>query len=102
MKNNETTIHAHHEEVIKENETTVIPSIFMFKGGSEELFPFVHVCKEKNSTLYFENEDITIKPDADVYSNIPLTFYGTIAAYPNVAIQYMRYMMNIDKMKWPD
>ena len=91
-----------HRNVIVENGKIEIPSIFMFKGGGDELFPFLYVCKKKNCTVRFENEDITVLPEEDAYQNVVLSFYATVAANPVLPEQYMRYLNNLGKMKWAD
>lgn len=90
-----------HSEIVVPNGMVEIPSIFMFRGGAEELFPFLYACKEQNCTVYFKNEDITVLPDSDAYKNVMLSIYATIAMVPDIPCQYARYMMNLDKMKWP-
>lgn len=90
-----------HNDVIVENETVTVPSIFMFTGGPEELFPFLIGCREKNCTVWFENEDITVAPKEDSYQNVLLSLYATLAATPSIPTQYMRYVFNLDKMVWP-
>ena len=35
-----------HDEVIKKDGTVVIPSIFMFKGGAGECYPFLKMSWE--------------------------------------------------------
>lgn len=91
-----------HDEIIIENGTISIPSIFMFNGGADELFPFLHKCREKKCTVRFLNEDITVKPDGDSYQNVILSIYVTIAAEPKMAHQYIRYLLNLDKMSWDE
>lgn len=91
-----------HSEIVVSNGTVKIPSIFMFKGGADELFPFLYACKGKNCTVYFDNEDITVSPDSDARQNVMLSIYAMVAMMPNIPCQYARYMLNFDKMKWPE
>lgn len=91
-----------HRNVIVENGEIKIPSIFMFNGGSIELFSFLGTCKEKNCTVHFENEDITVLPKDNAYQMIVLSVYATIAAEPKIAEQYINYVHNLSKMKWEE
>lgn len=66
--------------LIKENETITLFSIFDFKGGAGELFPFLYMCRELNCTVVFENEGIKVVPDdRDIMQNTQLVIYATIA-----------------------
>lgn len=83
-----------HYELIKENETIELFSVFDFTGGAEELFPFLYACRELNCTVVFENEGITHKPDDDnkMEQQLILSIYATIAAEPKIANDYIRYL----------
>lgn len=87
-----------HSDLIKENEVIMIPSIFAFKGGAGELFSFLHGCKLKNCTVYFENEDITVKPDDDVDGNYKLSLYAEIPR-TRLVDDYLRYLNNFSEMQ---
>lgn len=89
-----------HFNLIVENEIINIPSVFMFKNGCKELFPFLYACKEYNCTVYFVNENLTVTPYEEVYQNMLLTIYAHIAEYPKIANDYIRYLSKIDDMTW--
>lgn len=89
-----------HYELIQDNGKIHIPSVFMFKGGHEELFPFLFVCRIKNCTVVFDNEDITVAPKEDVFQNFLLSIYAHVAESPKIANDYMRYLSNLDEMNW--
>lgn len=83
-------------ELIRENETIKLFSVFDFNGGAEELFSFLFGCKKLNCTVVFENEGITINPnnDGDTEQNLLLSFYAMIAKEPKIANDYIRYLSN--------
>lgn len=83
-------------ELIKENETITLFSIFDFNGGAEELFPFLYGCKKLKCTVVFENENITVKPcdENEAHQNLLLSFYAMIAKEPKIANDYIRYLSN--------
>lgn len=84
-----------HYDLIKENQTIELRSIFDFKGGSEELFPFLFGCEKKNCTVIFKNEDITVKPEDDEdksIQSIKLSLYAFIAKDPKIVKEYVRYL----------
>ena len=82
-----------HGELIKENETVTLFSVFDFAGGAEELFPFLYGCKQLNCTVVFENEGVTVRPDGDDgLQNLLLSFYAMIAKEPKIANDYINYL----------
>lgn len=84
-----------HKELIRENETITLFSIFDFKGGAEELFPFLLGCKNANCDVVFENEGITVYADReknDIAQDLMLSLYALIAKEPKVVTDYMNYM----------
>lgn len=89
-----------HFSLIKENGTITIPSVFMFKKGCKELFPFLAACSGYNCTVYFKNEDITINPDSEGTDKLLLTIYMSLIESPKIANDYLRYLSNIDFMNW--
>lgn len=90
-----------HFNIIVENGTIHIPSIFMFEGGCIELFSFLHACRETNCTVIFDNENLTVVPDEVEWAqNLMLSMYAHIAESPTIAEDYMRYLLNLDKMDW--
>ncbi len=87
-----------HKEWIRENGTVTIPSVFMFKGGAIELFPFLLGCQKNNCTVIFANEDLIVYPDDrlnDVSINLALSIYASIAKNDNIVKQYIRYLTDI-------
>jgi hypothetical protein len=75
----------------------------MFKGGSEELFPFLLACDEYNCSVYFENEKISYekKPlTENGMANVELAIYASIANDPKMVNDYIRYLGNFEAMKW--
>ena len=93
---------APHYNLIVENGKVHIPSIFMFKYGMDELSPFMYACKEKNCTVVFDNEELTITPHDNAIRkyNIWLCIYATMATTPRIPNNYIRYLENQDKMQW--
>ena len=89
-----------HFTLIKENGTITIPSVFMFKEGCKELFPFLAACSEHNCTVYFENEDITVEPKSELMNQVVLTTYMSLVEVPKIANDYLSYLSNIDSMSW--
>lgn len=91
-----------HFDVIKENGKIIIPSIFMFKGGCQELFPFLLACREMKCVVEFENEQIIVdySNENKTVQDFVLSIYAHIAEYPKIAEDYIRYLRNIDKMNW--
>lgn len=85
-----------HFDLMRENETIEMFSVFDFTGGAEELFPFLYGCKHLNCTVVFKNEDITVRPSGDEtsYQNLLLSFYAMIAKEPKIANDYIRYLSN--------
>lgn len=81
-----------HFDLVKENKTIEIPSIFLFEGGCLELFPFLQACKEYNCTVCFANEDLTVIPNSGTATNMLLSIYATIAENPKFANDYIRYL----------
>ena len=88
-----------HFENIVEKGTLNIPSVFVFKGGCMELFPFLAACREFNCTVFFENENITVLPENDNFDNMVLSIYAAIAQNPKIAEDYIRYLSHYDDMQ---
>jgi hypothetical protein len=89
-----------HSELICTNGKIHIPSIFMFSGGCDELFPFLYACEKENCTVIFDNEDITVN-DGGNFQNILLSVYAFLAQNDNkIGSDYLRYLYNITNMKW--
>ena len=93
-----------HFDLIVENGTTHIDSVFMFKSPTD-LFPFLGACRAMNSTVVFKNEDIIVSPEkldafGECARNLELSIYCTIAEHPEIVKQYLSYlMMEMEKEK---
>lgn len=87
--------------LIRENETVVIPSIFMF-ASCDELYPFLAACEEYNSTVIFENEQLTVPPKDDINKKIEVFAYVTVLTCRKIGDDYVRYLGNLAKMNWVD
>ena len=85
---------APHFNLIRENETIEIDSVFQFTGGFEELNLFINACGAANCTVKFLNENITAEPGA---SRLILNIYASIAGDPRMAEQYMVYLMKLGR-----
>lgn len=81
-----------HFDLIEQDKTITIFSIFQFTGGAIELFPFLKACEEYNCAVLFENEEIFIKPNYPIEDNIRLSIYASIAENPKIANDYIRYL----------
>lgn len=92
--------HIPHVTVIKENGETIIPSIFMFKDIGR-VMEFLYAAKKMNSTVIFENENLTVCPN-DVINEEEIIGYGMIMNNHKSVGDYLCYMVNIEKMKWED
>lgn len=88
-----------HSELICTNGIVHIPSIFMFTGGCDELFPFLYACEKEKCVVVFDNEKITVNQNG-VYENIILSIYASIAENHKVGDDYLRYLGNLSEMKW--
>lgn len=86
-----------HFDLVRENETVVLPSIFDFKNGFEEIFPFLHACEEYNCTVVFENEDLIVKPKGNAYSNLTISLYAMLIENPKPFDDYIRYIYKRDR-----
>ena len=101
MAKSEKYKHIPHFESIQENTTIHIPSLFMFQSN-EELYPFLHVCKEYNCTVIFDNENLIIEPTNDVMTSLKLFSYTTVMNCREIGDAYIRYLGNLAKMQWVD
>lgn len=90
-----------YHNLIKEDQTIELRSIFDFKGGSEELFPFLYGCEKKNCTVIFKNESIVVKPKDEnkALQSIQLSLYALIAKEPKIVEEYVRYLMLCKKQE---
>ena len=90
-----------HGEVIKKDSTVVIPSIFMFKGGAGECYPFLKMSGDKNCIVHFKKENLTINPDRqDDIEYLKLLIYLAIAGSHEFGDDFIRYLNNMEKMSW--
>lgn len=91
-----------HFELIVPDGKITIPSLFMFKGGCEELFPFLLACREMRCVVEFENEQIIVDYNGEnkTVQDFVLSIYAHIAEHPKIAEDYIRYLSNLDKMNW--
>lgn len=90
-----------HFNLLKENETIMIPSIFMFEGN-EELYPFLAACEAYNCTVFFENEKLIIQSTEDWRNKFELFCYTVVMNCRKIGDDYTRYLGNLAKMKWVD
>ena len=90
-----------HSDLIVENGTTNISSVFEICGECDEFFSFLHACSELNCTVVFENEDITIRPGKlEMVDQLRLAAYTQIAQQPKLAEDYIRYLGNLALKRW--
>ena len=90
-----------HYELIQKDGVVNIPSIFMFTGGMTEYYSFLKACRDFNCTVNLQNEEISIAPnDDDPVRLIKEMIYFQMATRPEMAEQYLRFMLNRDKMSW--
>jgi hypothetical protein len=78
--------------LVKSGETITFRSIFDFTGGIPDVFEFLGHCSKQSCTVVFDNENLTVKPDSNVTTNVMLTFYAHIAEHPEVIAEYLRYL----------
>ena len=87
-----------HLDIIVKDGTVTIPSIFMFEDWID-IDPFLTHARKMNCTVIFENEKIEVVPN-DNESIIKIGIFKTIIANKEIANAYLRYLGNIDKMRW--
>lgn len=74
----------------------------MFENNTE-LFAFLQGCKVNECTVLFENEGITVSPvDDRMVVNLHLSLYMTMKENQKMVGDYLRYLTNINKMKWAE
>ncbi len=101
MKMNNQYNEVPHSELIKDNETIHIGSVFMFKDiGSQGLYAFLHICKAKKCTVIFDNENLIIYPESNIDTETKLLLYTLVINYPKAANDYMKYLTNNDEFQW--
>ena len=101
MKNQERYSTAPHIDLIVENGSITIPSIFMFGKDTGGLFLFISACREMNCTLHFKNEELHFNPkEYDSVTNAKLTTYMGMMSTPEFAENYIRYLFHKDDMTW--
>lgn len=84
-----------HFDLVKENTKINISSIFIFKGGCSELFPFLAACTAYNCEVYFQNEDITVKPTKNMNTQTTLMLYMSLIENPKVIKDYINYLTKV-------
>lgn len=90
-----------HYELIQKDGVVNIPSIFMFTGGQQEYYSFLKACSDFNCTVNLQNEGISIAPnDDDPVRLIKEMIYFQMLTSPEMVGQYLRFMLNRDKMTW--
>lgn len=100
MKNQDKYKNIPHGELIVENGSITIPSIFMFETISQ-VQSFLHSCKVLNCSVTFENEGLTASPDNyESTMSYYLVGYGGIMARPKFAEDYIKYLFHKDNMTW--
>ena len=100
MKNQDKYRNVPHGELIVENGSITIPSIFMFETISQ-VQSFLHSCKMLNCSVTFENEGLTASPDNYESTMVYyLAGYGGIMARPKFAEDYIKYLFHKDNMTW--
>ena len=87
-----------HVDIIVKDGVVAIPSIFMFEDWVD-LDTFLNHAKKMNCIVVFENEDIEVVPNSNA-SNLKIGIYKTIIADREIGNAYLRYLGNIDRMKW--
>ena len=97
MKNQDKYKNIPHGELIVENGSITIPSIFMF-DSIIEMKNFLHSCKMLNCIVRFENEDMIITPTDDGVMDAKLASYGCIINFPKAAEDYIKYLFHKDDM----
>ena len=90
-----------HFDLIKEDDTISISSIFMFKDN-QELYPFLAACEAYNCTVCFDNENLTVPPNADTVTRVKLIAYASVVSCREIGDAYVRYLGNLAKMQWVD
>ena len=90
-----------HFDLIVKDGYIEIPSIFMFEGGQEEYYSFLHACKQLNCTVRFVNENIIKKPsESSAYEQITEALYLQIAQSQQMIKEYINYLIHKDEMSW--
>ena len=88
-----------HLELIVKDGTVIIPSIFMFEDWTM-IDPFLSNARQMNCTVIFENENIKVEPNDYDSVRLKIDVFKTIISYREIGNAYVRYLGNIDKMKW--
>lgn len=89
-----------HFDIIVNDGTVRIPSIFMFEDWVD-LDLFLARARQMNCTVTFENEEIVVDPNNND-SSIKIGIYKTIIAHKEIVKAYLRYLGNIDEMSWDE
>lgn len=83
-----------HFNLIRENETIEIDSVFQFKGGYPEMHSFLNACQDLNCTVHFDNEDLTVSPGEN---RLMVNTYAAMAVDPRMMENYMIYLMKLGR-----
>lgn len=79
------------ELFIEEGQHIEVESIFEFHGKAEEVFAFLHLAERYNCTIYFKNEDITVKPEHDFSKSILINMYCYFYNNQKIADDFYRW-----------
>lgn len=91
-----------HLELIVKDGTINIPSIFMFEHY-DEVVAFVEYARKQNCVVVFKNERERISPEmSDTDVRYKLLKYSSIIINHDVGNAYLRYLADLDKMKWDE
>ena len=84
------------DKVVDDGEISVA-SIFQFKGGLIEIFPFLYECKEHNCGVTFENENIHInKEGASTEEDMLIGIYSIFAQDSTICKHYIDYLCKVN------
>lgn len=74
-----------------------IDSIFEIPDGHVGVSALLQKCRQKNCTVHFANEDLTIHPGDDQSTALraTLTAYELISVYPKAAEDYFKYLCSL-------
>jgi len=79
--------------LITPNSTITIPSIFMFEDVAN-FYAFRYLAEKSNCEVYLKNEDILLKPNDRLETDVILLAYTAIIANRKIGDDYIRYLSN--------
>lgn len=88
----------YHLNLIVQNGKVEIPSVFLFEN-STALLKFLEVALRRNCIVVFDNENLVVNPTLDD-SRFKLSAYEQMIDNKDIGNAYLRYLGNVDKMKW--